>query len=318
MLARLGFRRAAVIEVLLYLGAALALDVLFFDGTRFRDVQPHPFWPIVVLAAAQYGTSDGMLAAAAASAALLLGNIPPQDLSQDSYDYITTLVREPVAWFVAATVLGELRMRHIRERDELRHDLDASRRREATLSDAHARVTALKNSLETRVAGHLRSAMTMYGVARSLDRQDSSEVLLSVMEVVRTVMSPEKFSLYLLREDVLEVSIAEGWTAEDRYARVFRSDTGLFQDVIGAQRVLCAANERDEQSLLREGVLAGPLMDNETGDVLGMLKIEALGFFELHFTNVQTFGVLCDWIADAYVSARRLEAAAEPAERRPA
>jgi hypothetical protein len=114
------------------------------------------------------------------------------------------------------------------------------------------------------------------------------------------------------------VSIAEGWTPEDRYARVFRSDTRLFQDVIGAQRVLCAANERDEQSLLREGVLAGPLMDKETGDVLGMLKVEALGFFELHFTNVQTFGVLCDWIADAYVNARRLEIAAEPAERRPA
>ena len=48
-------------------------------------------------------------------------------------------------------------------------------------------------------------------------------------------------------------------------------------------------------------------MDGETGDVLGMLKVEKLGFFDLHFSNVETFRVLCDWIGQAYVNARQAE-----------
>lgn len=312
-----GVRRTAVIEIALYLGAAVALDYAFFSGVRFRDVAPHPFWPIVILVAVQYGTSEGMLAAAAASAALLVGNIPAQTISQDTYDYVTQLVREPVTWLVAATAIGELRMRHVRERDELQRELATARQAQKDLTIAHVRVSALKDSLETRVASQLRTVMTMYHAARSLEKQDTSLVLLGVMEVVRAVMSPEKFSLYLLREDVLEVSIAEGWTPDERFLRVFHAESNLFREVIVAQRVVCAASEQDEEILLKEGVLAGPLMDNETGDVLGMLKVEELGLFELHFTNVQTFRVLCDWIADAYVNARRFEAAAEAeAERR--
>lgn len=306
-------RRAALLEIALYLGAALALDVFIFDGTRFRDVAPHPFWPIVLLIAAQYGTTEGLIAAGAATLALLGGNIPPQSIAQDRYDYLLAILREPVLWFVAATLLGELRMRHVRERMALDRALDDARRREEALRAAYTRVAALKDSLETRVASQLRTAMTMYSAARSLEKQDTSLVLLGVMEVVRTVMNPEKFSLYLLREDVLEVSIAEGWKPEDPFTRVFRAESRLFQEVILGQRVVCAASEADEEVLRKEGVLAGPLMDNENGDVLGMLKVEVLGLFELHFTNVQTFRVLCDWIADAYVNARRLElAAAEP------
>jgi hypothetical protein len=85
----------------------------------------------------------------------------------------------------------------------------------------------------------------------------------------------------------------------------------LFQEVIGKQRVLCAVNPDDEFILSSEGVLAGPLIDRGTGAVLGMLKIEELGFLDLHFSNIQTFQVLCDWIADSYLSAQHFEAARE-------
>jgi hypothetical protein len=113
----------------------------------------------------------------------------------------------------------------------------------------------------------------------------------------------------LLRDDVLEISIGEGWNSTSALSRTFRSDSRLFQEVIARQRFVCAANPDDELILGNEGVLAGPLIDRETGDVMGMLKIEKMGFFELHFSNVQTFHVLCDWIADAYLNARRFQIA---------
>ena len=305
----MGMRRSAVIEITIYVAAAVLLDQFFFDGIRFRDVSPHPFWPIVLLIAVQYGTSEALLAAFASTACLLIGNIPPQSITQDTYDYLARIVAEPVMWFISAVVIGELRMNHISERDKLRQDLSEAAKREEDISTAYRKLTSLKDNLEGRVAGQMRTAINMYQAARNLERRDPSEVLLGISEIIHAVMNPERFSLYLLRDDVLEISIGEGWTSTSSLSRVFRPDSRLFQEVIARQRFVCAANPDDELVLGNEGVLAGPLVDRETGDVMGMLKIEKMGFYELHFSNVQTFHVLCDWIADAYLNARQFQIA---------
>jgi polysaccharide biosynthesis protein PelD len=47
----------------------------------------------------------------------------------------------------------------------------------------------------------------------------------------------------------------------------------------------------------------------DTGRIIGMLKIEKLGFLDLTFSNVQTLKVLCQWIGAAYENAVRYQAA---------
>ena len=113
----------------------------------------------------------------------------------------------------------------------------------------------------------------------------------------------------LLRNDSLEVAIQEGWSAADKFSQVFTPGSVLFQEIIGRQRVLCSVNEDEEQILGAEGMLAGPLVNAETGAVLGMLKIERLGFLDLNFSSVHTFQFLCEWIAAAYENALRYQAA---------
>jgi hypothetical protein len=305
----LGLRRMALLEIAAYLAAALLLDHFAFSGSRYWEVSPHPFWPLILLMAMQYGTSEALVATAFCSIALLAGNMPPQSINQDIYAYLLTVIKHPFMWMVAALVLGEVRMRHIRERDELEATLEQELLRGHEVAAAFERVDAVRQSLEGRIASQLRTAVTMYQAARTLERQDPSEVLLGVIDTVQAILNPVKCSLYLLRDDALEISIGHGWTREDNLTRVFRTDSGLFQEVIGKQRVLCAVNPEDEFILASEGVLAGPLIDRGSGAVLGMLKIEELGFLDLHFSNIQTFRVLCDWIADSYLNAQHFEAA---------
>ena len=38
-----GLRRSAILEAMLMLAILTVIDALFFDGTRFFDVNPHPF-----------------------------------------------------------------------------------------------------------------------------------------------------------------------------------------------------------------------------------------------------------------------------------
>ncbi len=293
----------------MFLGVALALDRIFFDGTRFLSAPQHPFWIVVLLVSVQYGTNAGLLAALASSVALLAGNLPPQALGQDRFTWLFHASQLPLLWFISAVVLGELRMRQIRERAALARELEETARRERVLAEGYKRLSALKDALETRVAGQLRTAVGMYESARAIEKLDPSEVLLGVANLIRSVMNPEKFSVYLLRNGSLELAVEDGWAKEDGYARQYLAATAVFQEIVGRQRVLTVANPDDLMTLAGAGVIASPIVVPDTGRVAGMLKIEKLGFLDLNFSNVQTLKLLCQWIGAAYENAVRYQAA---------
>ncbi|MBP2229632.1 hypothetical protein J2847_002931 [Azospirillum agricola] len=307
-----GVRRVALIELALFFGVALGLDWAFGSGLRFEGVQPHPFWIPVLLLAIQYGTNEGVLAALVAAAALRLGNLPEQTIAQDLYQHLFTLTREPILWLVAGVLIGELRMRQIREREELRAELALARREAEAITRSHRALKSVKEGLETRVAGQLRTVFTLYQASKSIDRLDEGEVMLGVADLIRTVMKPDKFSLFLLNGDTLESVTNEGWDDErDSYARWFDNQSALFATVIGRQRQLCVTAPEDERILAGEGVLAGPLVSGDTGEVVGMVKIESLGFTDLSVNTVENFRILCEWIGTALSKARQYRVASE-------
>jgi GGDEF domain-containing protein len=303
----LGLRRAALLETLALLAVLLAIDWGLLAGDRFALVSPHPFWLVVLLITTQYGTGEGLVAALFATLALLTGNLPEQRLDQDLYQYVFRLTVEPTLWFVAAVTLGELQGRRRRERDGLQDELAASKEREATIAQAYRQLDRLKQNLEARVAGQLRTVFTTYTAAKSIEKLGVGEVLVGISELVRSVMNPEKFSLYLLNGSILEAAANEGWSGDDRYARDFDAGSLVFESVVGRRQFLCAAESSDDKVLAGEGVLAGPLTSVETGQIVGMLKIEQLGFLDLNPTTIQNFRILCDWIGTAFANAERYE-----------
>ena len=298
-----GFRRSAIIEIVLFLALALVLDFFVFDGGRFREAHPHPFWLLILLVSVQYGTGEGMVAAAGCTLAFLVGAIPPQSIGEDFYDHLFTIVKLPVLWFATAVTLGEIRARHRRAFEELSVRYEELRTRSTQLSNAYRRLVRVKENLEVRVVGQLRTFLTTYETARLIERSDPGEVLLAIVDVVRSIVTPEKFSLFLLNDRVLEAAIQDGWEPEDRYARVFDARSPLYQEVVEQKRVICITNQADEGALGREGVLAGPLLNGQTGAVIGMLKIEKLELLDLNVSTVENFRALSVWIGTAYAKA---------------
>jgi polysaccharide biosynthesis protein PelD len=304
-----GLRYTALVELGLLLGLALAVDRFFLDGTRFRSLALHPFWIPVLLLSVQYGTNAGLLAAIASTLALLAGNLPPQGLLEDRFVWLFETSRLPLLWFGASVVLGELRSRQLRESEQARRDLGEARGRESVLVEAYKRLEAAKEALETRVAGQLRTALALYEAVRGIEKLDPAEVLLGVSTLVRSVMNPERFSLYLLQNGSLELVLVEGGTAEDALPQFYHPETRLFQETVGRQRVLSVANPEDEDVLAGAGMISAPLVATSSGRVVGMLKIEKLGFLDLNFSNVQTFQALSRWVGTAYENALRYQAA---------
>lgn len=301
----LGLRLSALVEITLFLGLTLLLDIVFLGGDRYLQVQPHPFWIIILLAAVQYGTSEGLLAAILSSVALLAWNLPPHPLEQNLYDYLLTAAKQPLMWMVAAVILGELRMRHLKERGELVKNLAGTSEREHIISEAYINLKRIKEKLETHMAGELRSSVNAYNAMKSLGTLNPSRTLLGVEEVVKAVMDPEKFSVYALGADGLESATCVGWKEEEPYSRRFPNTSAIYHEIVGRQRMLCCINDNEAKILGREGLIAAPLIDAETGKVFGMLKIEDIGFSKLTLSNVESFRILCEVAGLAHSNAEK-------------
>ncbi|MBF0623407.1 MAG: GAF domain-containing protein [Magnetococcales bacterium] len=305
----LGLRVAAWGEMALFFAIVFALDYFMFGGKRFVDVSPHPYWIIVLLISTQYGTAHGLAAAAVAVGALMVDNMPKPEFGQDAFQYGLDLFRMPLLWVVTAVILGELRVRSLRERDTLVQELTQSRSREQTITQAYQRLNATKERLETQVTGQMRTVVSSFKAAKAVEQQDPAMVLSGAADMVRSVMNPEKFSVYTLSKDGLEVTIRNGWTQEDNFKESFDPGTPLFQAVVGSQRFLCLVNRQDRDLLDDQGVLAGPLVSRETGNVTGMMKVENLGFLDLNLSTVENFKALCEWVGASHDTALRYQAA---------
>ncbi|MCE2927871.1 MAG: GAF domain-containing protein [Rickettsiales bacterium] len=305
----LGLRRSAWLEIALALVALLVFDQLVLDGTRYFSTNPHPFWFIVLLIACKYGTKEGLLAAIVCSIALLFGNMPEQQAEQDSYAYALTILKLPLLWLVSSVIFGELRHMHIRERDHLESSLVESEKREQHIAQSYQWVRQLKDLLELRMAGQLRSSISAYHAAKSMESLSPSDVMRGIEELVASTLNPEQFSIYDLNKDGLAVNLAHGWKEGESFTRNFGPGSPLYQSIVAEQRVLCVANSDHERVLAGQAMLAGPLIDRDSGEIVGMLKIEKLGFTDLHLSNIEAFGTICEWAGLALVNARKYQLA---------
>lgn len=307
---RFGVRPSAVVELAIFFAIALLADFLIFDGDRFQSLSPHPFWIPVILLSVQYGSTEGLLAALAATAALLLGALPEQTFGQDIFDYLASITKRPILWFAAAIVVGEFAARRRRRLERTERALLEVREEADGLADAYADARKSKDRLEARLAGELRTTLALYEGARAVERSSVGDVLRGSTELVRGVLGPEKFSIFLLNDDVLEAAVQEGWTQNDLYGRRFEADDPLAVAVMTEGRSLCAAYRDDAALLGEEGLLAAPLAGGPTGRPVGMLKVEALSFAELTTSTIEHFRLATEWIGAALERANRQEALA--------
>jgi polysaccharide biosynthesis protein PelD len=308
--AAFGLSASALVELAIFFAIAFIIDFLVFGGTRFQGLQPHPFWIPVILLSVQYGTSEGLLAAVISTIALLLGALPEQRFGQDIYDYLQAVAVEPLMWFIAAIIVGELAMRRRRRLARTEQELADVRQEADGLAEAYAKARQAKDTLEARLASDLTTTLSLYQGARAVERSSVGNVLTGAVELIRRVLDPDMFSIYLLNGSQLEAAVQEGWEDDAKQARVFAADSALYQAIAAEERMLCAAHADDARILTGEGVLAAPLLGGPSGQPVGMLKIEALSFADLTTSSVETFRLCSEWIGSALERARRQEALA--------
>lgn len=305
----LGIRATAIVEGVVLVAVLAALFIFALGTERFAMLNPHPFWFAVIVIAAQYGTTEGIFIAALSTLAYLLIGIPEAAEGVDRFEHLYTVFLNPILWFFVGWGLGELRQRHIRERNRILQELDESAEREQLISDSYEFVKGRKETLEVQIAGQLSSTIEAYRAAKDAESLDPKSVMTGIEKLVSSVMAPQKFSLYLFTDSKLQATILHGWQPGDTLQQTLDSYSPLYQAVVGQQSVLVIANSDHERALDGQGILAGPILDPSSGQVVGMLKIEQMDFASLGLQTVESFKALAEWIGAALVNARHYQTA---------
>lgn len=308
----LGMRLIAWGEILFFFLVALIIDFFFFGGTRYLNICPHPFWIVVLLISVQYGVGEGIGAALIASIALLAWNIPPQQVIEDRFEYIFSLVKDPVLWFVAAVIIGSVRTNQIREREKLIKECELATRRERTIAKMYDSLKQTKEKIESSLAGQMHTPLAAYETLRALEKEPSGEILRLAGNLVESFLHPVKHSIFKLTDGSLEMIYNSGWQPEDPFLVRIPSSHSLFQGVT-SNEILCVINEAQERQLQNQGVVAVPIVHPTSKDLYGMIKIEDLPFVDLNLVNLELLRMIGEWIGVAYSHRLDFEHAQETA-----
>lgn len=301
----LSINRKAVFEATGLLGALVLLSWAIGDVNRFLYLHPHPFWAVILLISCQYGTLEGLAASGLASLFLYVGNLPEQTADQTLFFYELSLSKLPFLWFVTAFVLGEIRGKLERENDQHKEQLKEAKKKFLTMIASYQSVKEINESLESRIVSEQRTFVEVYNVLKDVENHPVGHIFFEIERIVRLGMHPQKFSIFAFGRQGFEVVTSHGWENENTYPRRYYLETPLCDYLLHHRAPLCAVNPEHATLLGNDGVLAGPLIDQDTGEVFGMLKIEEVPLEQVVAGSDYGFQALCDWIGFVYSHAKK-------------
>lgn len=228
----LGIRVAAWVEIVCFFLISFIIALIIGTNFNYFSVSPHPFWILVILISAQYGTLAGLLAALASTVVYLSGSLPKQSIVQEWNVYFFLLAKTPILWFITAIILGELRMKHIRERARLRELANTAKAREKKLADAYESLKHIKERLEIRVASETHTRLMILEALEEMEESKKKEIGKKACDLIKAFLAPEKSSIFMLDSHQLKCFETAGWGINDHFARSFSSKDPLYQEIV--------------------------------------------------------------------------------------
>jgi len=288
-----------LLEGLGLLTLLLLIDLPLTGGNFFALWPVHPAALPVLYVAARYGLVPGAAMAAVAGVLRLGLALATDALSAGAW-------AEPLAWPLAAVLVGGFadaaRARACRAEVEAA----GARGDRSAIADSNERLAARALELEQRLAARLQAATAVFEAARALG-QGSAGVVRGATGLVRAATGCAACSFWLAEGRTLHLVAASGWPEGAALSQTFLH--GRLPEVMEAGYTLLATRPGDRLVLADEGILAAPVRSPWDGALLGMVKIEDIGFAELALDTVATLEAAAAWLGQALAEARASEAA---------
>jgi hypothetical protein len=262
----IGFAEAAALLAIITLA-----DLLGLFPFSVTQIQPHPFWLPVVLAACIYGRSVGY--AIAILAALLDAALDWSDLAvhSDFYDFLIANSSNAAMWLGAATVFGAFRENHLKQLRETEEGREQRASEAQILSERCRSLVREVAKLESRIAasGGAAAAKTLDLFERLL-KSPPAQAFEDYRQALHILIGANGVELH--------VPLGDSWInalPNEGDAGNQSSDSALLRmcGIVGAgNRVYSCVRELDRDVLAGRVVLAAPIRSAD-GNLLAVLLV---------------------------------------------
>jgi hypothetical protein len=279
----------------------LALD-LALGARGFEGWPVHPFALPVLWVAARHGALPAVAVALAAGIARL-------GLAPGASGIAAEAWAEPLAWLAAALLVGlpAKAARRRREAAEARAEEAIATR--AALAESNERLAVRAMELDARLGARLAATGAVFEAARALG-EGTGGVIRGATGLVRAATGCAACSFWLAEGGALRLVAAEGWPEEVGLARRFVQGP-LMEALETSAGALLVTRHADRAALGEEGVLAAPVRSPSDGALLGMVKVEDIGFPDLAPDTVAALEAAAFWLGTALAEAHGREARGE-------
>lgn len=278
------------------------LDRLVTGGNGFAYYPGSPFVLPVLYVAARYGLVPG-IAIALAAGLLRLGLA----LSADLWTMAAWV--QPLAWPLVAALVGGFSEWHLRRLRAAQDAAAAAETVRAAIAEANQRLAERALELDARLGARLQATTAVFEAARILGG-GTEGVIRGATGLLRAATGCTACSFWLAEDRTLHLVAAEGWDQQANPPLAQIILPGPLTDAIAQGRgALVATRLADRLALDGEGLLAAPVLSPWDGFVLGMVKIEDIGFEDLGLDTIAALEAAASWIGAALAEARAREAA---------
>ena len=278
-------------EMAIAFAALIALDGWLTDGTGFAGVQPNPYWLPILAMALAYGTGPGVLAAAIASA-LWLAHVHDDPGERDYLDHLFHLSLQPLMWFVAAGVIGEVTIMRTGRHDRLARRGGVATRNLARLTEAFATLSKTNRLLQVQIATEANTVGHAIETATRLSSPDRAVRRAAIGELVSLAARTADFTCYRVTGGEARAWLRGPVTAGRRDVL----PASLMERIERDKRIVHVARQRDRQVLDGIGVAAIALPDRQTGEIMGCLVLHTLPFEALNASRTAELGEIAAWL----------------------
>ncbi len=279
-----------------------ALDRLLTGGNGFAYYPASPFMVPVLYVAVRYGLVPGVLVALVAS--LLRMGLA---ISADLWTLGAWIL--PLVWPPLAALVGGFSEWHLRRLRAAQDAVAAAEQDRAAIAEANQRLAERALELDARLGARLQATTAVFEAARILG-SGTEGVIRGATGLLRAATGCTACSFWLAEDRTLHLVAAEGWPQRADPPLVQTILPGPLTDAIAQGRgALVATRLADRLALGGQGLLAAPVLSPWDGFVLGMVKIEDIGFDDLGLDTIAALEAAAGWIGAALAEARAREAA---------
>jgi len=279
-----------------------ALDQVLTGGNGFAHYPASPLMLPVLYVAARYGLVPGV-AVALAAGLLRIGLAVSADL------WTLGSWALPLVWPLLAAMVGGFSEWHLRQLRKAEDKVAAAEQDRAAIAEANQRLAERALELDARLGARLQATTAVFEAARILGG-GTEGVIRGATGLLRAATGCTACSFWLAEDRTLHLVAAEGWPQHAEPPLAHTILPGPLTDAIAQGRgALVATRLADRLALGGEGLLAAPVLSPWDDFVLGMVKIEDIGFDDLGLETIASLEAAAGWIGAALAEARAREAA---------